>query len=1386
MFGHTPIIFYAEMGKYKFGNNELDLDDYITNLENNVDSYLQYQNWDTARQDEFKKEWNAYKGLLQQVGDNDYSQVSADDFGTLSGLGIPQGQNDLTQRYYNKRNEAISADEYNLLRDRKKRKYQDFNANAQVSNFMKLVAQQMINSKKGPDKYDPNKYGFLTWWSTVKNPNGGKDLSPYLDMDPYDETTGKRAINNRAAAAAGYLGEYINWLNDKDLDYSDNAITKEDLLNRLNTLKNNWGNNQWDQDDLASAAQAGIDQSWLTGFFTEKKNPLQTDAEIRAQQEALDKEQKAAEEAERRAAYEQWANEQYNTYNNNTTNYKGIDNAWRSPNTLSFEGMEQLPTSNWQGYLTSEGKLDYDKIYNQWLTNPFDSRFAQIGLSMALDPNGGRAAKQLDNGVYYIPRRADIANNRALLYDPQYGLYYDFIGAVKDRWNRMNDDYYASVNGTSPASAWYQYRKLGGKLQYGGSFNDYAAARRKSELDSRASQNGRAAYQQAAAERIIGKTDGSAVETSANPDADWSAGDYARAMGAAADIVSGISAFVPGYGTVVSGASGLGSTALNAFADFNDDSLTAWDAAKNFAINIGFDLAGMIPGGGSASKFAKIAKNSGKIISKAGMILGTLGAFNNADGIKSSFAKFSSDPTNLSVEDWQNIAQGIGVAFGITGAIGRNATRNLTDADAGMPYQRRPGKVENSVAVDFVDASGNKQTRIFDGEDAKRIREANGDINKIKAATTEKYADLYGLDIATSSSRFKWQGVRDQSGKWRMPGVRKGDPKANVFDVVTDDKGTYVQRRWNEADDYSRQAGPGETIDERISRDKSITDAQMSSERTKNVLDNLQPKLDDYNKRIADNTTAASTLSARSRADIEAHLQAIDDAATSGTHQKRTKDLAKFKANQLDGVNANGAPIDGNINKARKAKLVKEKADDATLNKLKADIKAKQAEIDAEKDPTIQKQKRLEKRTLNKALKDAKEKRAKIDADYDNKYKDAAQHVADEEQWLKDYDMSNKKNVQDELSRRADIENYEAENTKLSDKVSRWEQFRKNPNKSAAYERLRAKVDADGNITFDIGRGNTVKRKFDDILKEFNILYRRGGKFQSGGYLNSDARNLLGFAVPRAIAADRYNNKITSLAQDANNIVSLANPFTYSRQVYGDLASEQEGHKQAGQLYHMASTPLTADGGLQQAVNLESAYKGQEAINTGLLQSNKTYRTNQELAYNANLESNKNIHTTAEANSSALAKVRQQSKALEQARLNKQFTNRDTLLQEMQLINQKRDAEDWQYRKSDIHNQVTYNLKNYVPNIDDNALNAWNKVNTGTNYTDLTESEQSAYLRALQRASNAEMNELRKARGFMPGFQFNSKQTALRTPWEALINGQIQINGDTSNYTSNK
>jgi hypothetical protein len=149
---------------------------------------------------------------------------------------------------------------------------------------------------------------------------------------------------------------------------------------------------------------------------------------------------------------------------------------------------------------------------------------------------------------------------------------------------------------------------------------------------------------------------GNRAENTVVNDAKFTDVECARIGSAIADItsitLSTIGLFTAGVGTAGAAAFGLGSTVSNLYADIRDKGVSGWQAVKNLGLNLGMDIVGLIPGGGAASKGAKVLKSIGKIVPKVALAVSSMSAFANREEILASLQKATSNPKDMNVGDW--------------------------------------------------------------------------------------------------------------------------------------------------------------------------------------------------------------------------------------------------------------------------------------------------------------------------------------------------------------------------------------------------------------------------------------------------------------------------------------------------------------------------------------------------------------------------------------------------------------------------------------------------------------------------------------------------------------------------------------------------------------
>ncbi len=153
--------------------------------------------------------------------------------------------------------------------------------------------------------------------------------------------------------------------------------------------------------------------------------------------------------------------------------------------------------------------------------------------------------------------------------------------------------------------------------------------------------------------------------------------------------LAGIGAsFIPVVGNIAGAATGAAGSLTHFGADWSRDGLD-WGDVKRLGVNLAFDTATLIPGFGTAAKAGKIAKF---LAPKVPYIIAGIGAvqgLSNGTEIINSFKKLS-DPSTVTVEDLQNMAQGIALlAGGVNVSRGiyqsRQAKKNLRPATSSEP-----------------------------------------------------------------------------------------------------------------------------------------------------------------------------------------------------------------------------------------------------------------------------------------------------------------------------------------------------------------------------------------------------------------------------------------------------------------------------------------------------------------------------------------------------------------------------------------------------------------------------------------------------------------------------------------------------------------------------
>lgn len=741
-----------ERVKYKFGQSDIDLTNYIHNLGTNVQSYLNSKNWNEGQKQEFMNAYNRYLTGLQDQLANNTNRFTTDDFGSIidsTGALSNTDNDDIdpvgSEYYYDNKGNRITTDDFNLLKKRKQKNYNTFSANREVATYFNTIGNALKGmetpKEKVQDAFNLSKHGFLADWTTANNPAGGDfNLDPYLEKDAMDETTGKRGTSNRAAYLKEQIENYIN--NIGEYDFSSSPFKNRDTyISRLRAAAQNLENG-YNSEDVIALNQAGIGNEFLSKFFATGAE----EAPIKKSELELQAEQAAKEQAERekedqlRAVIK--ANEE-DKYNRERDAFFA-DYAAQNPFQSTISGYV-TPSYNLQGtYNWLQGRYKFDagnmdatkeavKTYINFpelasiirggkKTNDKGDDITALHIANNLDlaaQSDLLTDKVGDTGYYVVPGSENYDNWSYIAYNPVTRQYQEQSMLLNEELKKKMA--YAEYDRRNKD---VQKHQLGGLLKYTEEYQKKAQkeAEKQQRIDQKVEETGKTREQVEAAERRPIEEGFSTI-------------DKVRLGTAAADAISAAAAFIPGYGTVASGVLGIGSTLTNIGADIADESMSGWDVAGNALYGLGMDVVGLIPGMGATGKAAKIVRVLKPVSKLAMRTLQAYGMVHSAD----AFNKLMSNPSDMSADDWRNLVTGLQAISGEARYKGgkRAVSRATTQRDV----------------ADVKTSTGRMAT--ISKEDLDKLRETKG-----LKAQNKLFSELTGgqkLQREFKGSEFNWK-----------------------------------------------------------------------------------------------------------------------------------------------------------------------------------------------------------------------------------------------------------------------------------------------------------------------------------------------------------------------------------------------------------------------------------------------------------------------------------------------------------------------------------------------------------------------------------------------------------------------------------------------------
>jgi hypothetical protein len=376
---------------YNFGDRKLDYGKYLTNLENNVESYLQNQRdtegWDDNRVQEFRNSFGEILSNFRSDYQGEGTRFSTNQMGSIIDTQGALNNTDADDFYYNKKGEQIDRTTYDALKDKKKRKYSTFEANREVAEYFRRIGSYMKDYEDTTEKFDISKHGFNAWLMNKEAPGGTFNYQNYWDLDPVDEKTGKRGTAKREEVAAKWMEDYLKEMKDKTFNFEGNKTfsSMDDYLKRGNEVLAEWKKSGWEAQDRINAQRLGVDNDFITKFFGTEGNPNLTaeqNAEAIAQKEEqakLEAEQKTQEKLDKE--YWDWVEQQGNAYHN--SGYKSAPFSMYMPDInkyYDFENDDLFKATNDKPYtdydsLIGKFKGDLDTNVRNYIRRMYDPSF---------------------------------------------------------------------------------------------------------------------------------------------------------------------------------------------------------------------------------------------------------------------------------------------------------------------------------------------------------------------------------------------------------------------------------------------------------------------------------------------------------------------------------------------------------------------------------------------------------------------------------------------------------------------------------------------------------------------------------------------------------------------------------------------------------------------------------------------------------------------------------------------------------------------------------------------------------------------------------------------------------------------------------------------------
>lgn len=1262
----------------KYKQQDLDLDKYVYNLAQNVESWVNTQNWNDSQKEEFWKAYELYKTKLQEVDANNYSILSINDKGSIIGPGLTNVDTD--DYYYDQSGNRISRKDYSELAPKKQQRYNNFEANKQVAKYLNVIAKAFSEAKPKEKVKEPVKQSFEEWFQSTQGISALEDFNYFLELDPIGEGNLRNTNKRVELLVNDILPKYVKTLSDEDKQ------KYQDLKTHLTT-------NGLDAQAKLKMLKLGISSNFFESFFSpyeklgmtpESYKTWLTQQEQKAEQEEkIEKEKQEVIEKEKiQEEFQSFAESlnqfedpiSINIINTPFENQKYLVDFEQSPSNKNLFNL-----SKWEKDVMSEintGKYeninDLDSWVNYWVNASRTGNFElPRHILYALLYNSGIPDKYKGKSVYRIKADDDLKTGKTLIWDPGTSKLEWIPLRLSESGDAELQEYFKSSRTDLFPQKEYKFTKYskGGllkKLQFGGFTENY-----NKQIQKNASKNNQ-----------------SVKEYVTNQDAffeDMSWEDWVDLGSLTADLGSAIFAQVPGWGTVTSAGLGLASSASQMVTDVSRDGLDKRDV-KNLLTNVGFDLFGLVPGAGLTAKSGKLVK---KLVKWAPRVM----------ALYSGYSTLKQTPEIMKA--WGKVLNNEELTLSDIQAI-QLSLKALTTVVGGKMLGQNQKQVKGKATYEFYDALDNHYYKTFSGQDAKALGEAVelGKLNHILG----KYKDLDGLTLSQNQvTKRNWYGKNVPV----TPEKYKADPIKVRKYISPSGKVTFYDTK------------TGNVIDEPKLKE---TTSEISVQTPTSVQTTASPKKKKINKKAL-----GGFISKLQNGNV------ITNTTNNGANWFKHMFDTKAMQNYLNTINlSNYTQFNDLQNSWYNNKVAsKYQVGQPSVTYLNS-VKTRQGLFN-----TTGLNDNIKNALTKGFLKQAGTSGDNFSGNWQDGYfgeQEYLRHAGTVDSWkgkdselYKTIEMFAKKGLkyapnENGMYILSPISNQQS----LIDSILTGN-FYLQPKKSLQENNVSTQSDipVTSKTETELGRTDSTGEESETSVE-----------LPKQSYLNRFIPYSMAFG--RSSYADNTNRRITDLAKSGEKPF-LMDPFTYNRYVQGNLSAINLGDLEAAQLANI-KTPY-ADATLNFAAKLEGFNRGLDRRRYGRMVDDQTARQSYEQVYQQGKENALNEHETGLKNRLSIMQSEANKNKYEQAYLAKKHEIWDTLGKEVEydvktLLNDRRDQQEV-YNRRAIDSAIRYNLKKYMPNLSDESIKVWDGVNSGTLQLDYNNTNQMNLYKQAQQAYTA-------------------------------------------------